>query len=574
MAPLPPRQDNNPDAGQFRGKLKKLLAYRLILALFFLVLTLAVQSSRNADLLSSHFHPLYIFSCILFLFTIFGALSLERTRHLVRFAWVQIIFDLCAVTVLVYMTGGIESSFSSLYMLVIISSALLLYRQGSLLTASACTLIYGLLLDLQYFGWISPLQIVSGTVQERDSGTYFFNILMNMAGFYLLGFIAGYLAEELQSSSRRIRERERDLSELSTLHKSIVQSMTSGLLTIDLIGRIAFSNNAALEILAIKPGDIDGVSVAEIFPAIDISELPQHSGLTGRFTAGRMETVYTRPTGEQITIGYSASILQNESGDRFGWIIVFIDLTKLKAIEEHIQRMERLVLAGKFAAEIAHEIKNPLAAMSGAMQMLQNEMGDDALHKKLMGIVQREIERINSLVAEFLWMTKGPPKTAQVQDVALCSAIEEIIALLKAQKQVSASHRIRADFQTRPLITIDPYHLHRVMWNLLVNALESMPEGGDLSVLVRLEDDPPGGGGAVARVDIRDTGCGIPDEALKRIFDPFYTTKATGTGLGLSIVYQLIEKSGGRIDVSRPESGPGTVFSVFFPPSASFLLAK
>ena len=157
MTPLTPGQDSNSDDSRFRGKLKKLLLYRLILAVFFLILTLAVQSGRNADLLSSHFHPLYIFSCILFLFTILGALSLERVRRLVYFAWTQILFDLCAVTVLVYMTGGIESSFSFLYMLVIISSALLLYRRGSLLTASACTLIYGLLLDLQYFGWISPL---------------------------------------------------------------------------------------------------------------------------------------------------------------------------------------------------------------------------------------------------------------------------------------------------------------------------------------------------------------------------------------------------------------------------------
>ena len=147
-----------------------------------------------------------------------------------------------------------------------------------------------------------------------------------------------------------------------------------------------------------------------------------------------METAYTHPTGMQITLGYSASILQNESGETFGWIILFIDLTKLKAIEEHIQRMERLVLAGRFAAEIAHEIKNPLAAMSGAMQMLQGEMGHNALHKKLMGIVQREIERINELVTEFLWMAKGSPKSAQVEDVALCSAIEEIIALLKAKQ--------------------------------------------------------------------------------------------------------------------------------------------
>ena len=188
MAPLSVRQDNDSDDSRFRGKLKKLLLYRLILAVFFLVLTLAVQSSRKADLLSANFHPLYIFSCILFLFTIVGALSLERVTRLVHFAWVQILFDLGAVTVLVYMTGGIESSFSFLYMLVIVSSALLLYRRGSLLTASACALTYGLLLDLQYFGWLSPLQLVAGSGQEPDSGTYFFSILMNTAGFFLLGF--------------------------------------------------------------------------------------------------------------------------------------------------------------------------------------------------------------------------------------------------------------------------------------------------------------------------------------------------------------------------------------------------
>jgi len=574
MTPLTPGNDNNTDDGRFRRKLKKLLLYRLILAVFFLILTLAVQTGRNADLLSSHFHPLYIFSCILFLFTILGALSLERVRRLVYFAWAQILFDLGAVTVLVYMTGGIESSFSFLYMLVIISSALLLYRRGSLLAASACTLVYGLLLDLQYFGWISPLELVSWTRQARDSGTYFFTILMSMAGFFLVGFLAGYLAEELQSSSRRVRERERDLSELSTLHRSIVQSMTSGLLTIDLDGRIVFSNNAAQEILGINSSDIAERTVTELFPTIDIAQLPRGNGPAIRKSAVRRETAYTGPTGLKITIGYSASILQNESGETFGWTIIFIDLTKLKAIEEHIQRMERLVLAGRFAAEIAHEIKNPLAAMSGAMQMLQGEMGHNALHKKLMEIVQREIERINELVTEFLWMTKGSPKSAQVEDVGLCSAIEEIIALLKAKNQVTTSHSIRTNFQTRPLIAIDPHHLQRVLWNLFINALEAMPEGGELSVLVNIEDDSPDGGGKAARVDICDTGCGIADDALKRIFDPFFTTKTNGTGLGLSIVYQLVEKAGGRIEVSRPQSGTGTVFSLFFPPSTSFSLAK
>lgn len=569
-----PRLDNESDDTRFKGKLKKLLLYRLILAVFFLVLTLAVQSSRNADLLSSHFHPLYIFSCILFLFTIFGALSLERVTYLAQFAWVQIIFDLGAVTVLVYLTGGIESSFSFLYMLVIISSALLLYRRGSLLTASACSFIYGLLLDLQYFGWITPLQLVAGAGQQRDSGTYFFYILMNTAGFFLLGFLAGYLAEELQRSSLRVREREKDLSKLTTLHGSIVQSMSSGLLTVDLNGCIIFSNNAAQEILGIKSGEITGRSVADLFKTLDVSQFPKSSGVDARRRpAPRLETEYSHPAGVQVTLGYSTSILQNQNGETFGWTIIFIDLTKLKAIEAHIQRMERLVLAGRFAAEIAHEIKNPLAAMSGAMQMLKGEIGENALNQKLVGIVQREIERINALVTEFLWMAKGSPKSAQVEDVAVCSVIEEIIVLLKAKKQLAACHTIKTDFKVRPLISIDPHHLHRVLWNLLVNALEAMPQGGELSLRIDVQepaDDPA----KHIRIDICDTGCGIPEEIFVRIFDPFFTTKSNGTGLGLSIVYQLVEKAGGCIEVNRPQSGNGTIFSLFFPPSPCFLLAK
>jgi two-component system sensor histidine kinase PilS (NtrC family) len=572
MSRLTPGIGNDPEARGFKGKLKKLLLCRLIFALFFLILTLAVQTSRNADLLSARFHPLYVFSCILFLFTIFGALSLERVSSLVQFAWVQIVFDLAAVTVLVYMTGGIDSAFSFLYMLVIISSALLLYRKGSLLTASACSLVYGLLLDLQYFGWIAPSQIVAVNAQESDSGTYFLNILMNIAGFFLVAFLAGYLTEESQRYRVRVGERERELSRLAMLHGSIVQSMSSGLLTVAPDGRIIFSNNAAHKILGLEAGQITGRLATELFSNIDVSRFPT-SAPGGQRTSVRMESGYNHPSGTQITIGYSVSVLQYGEGEPFGWIIIFTDLTRLKAIEEHMQRMERLVLAGRFAAEIAHEIKNPLAAMSGAMQMLKEEVGQNSLGNKLMGIVQREIERINSLLTEFLWMAKGPPKTAQVEDLEVCSAIEEIISLFKAKQQVTSSHAIRTVFRTRPLIAIDPDHFHRVLWNLLINALEAMPNGGDLSISVDLQKAPEHSGRLV-RIDVEDTGCGIPDSNAKRIFDPFFTTKSSGTGLGLSIAYQLVEKSGGSIEVSRPQSGKGTIFSLFFPPTPSFSLAK
>lgn len=572
--PLPTKSRSVPDDSPLAGRLQKLLLFRLILAIFFLLLTLGVQSSREEDLLSASLRPLYVFSCILFLFTIVGAWNLGRLQNLARFAWGQLVFDTAAVTVLVYLSGGLESPFSFFYMLVIISSALLLDRRASILTASACAFVYGLLLDLQYFERISPLQIVAGMGYARDSGTYFFTLLINIAGFYLVAFLAGYLAEESQKSRRKVREHEKDLHQLSALHQSIVQSMTSGLLTVDSDGRIVFCNNAGLQILGRTGENLQGRPLGEVFGGLDLARLPAGSPAPDAgIGVTRMEIAYVNPSGEKLFLGYTASVLQSRSGDPFGWILIFQDLTQLKAIEERMQRMERLVFAGKIAAEIAHEIKNPLAAVSGAVQMLQEEIGQDQFQSRLMGIVQREIARINELVINFLWMAKGSPKPEQVEDVSVCSAIQEILALLKAKNQITASHSIHTAFDSHPVSSIDPHHLRQILWNLFINALESMPEGGDLSIAVRSDRDP-GSGDNRARIDIADTGCGIPQGMREKIFDPFFTTKGGGTGLGLSIVCELVEKSGGRIEVSVPPAGTGTVFSLFFPSASPFSLAK
>jgi two-component system, NtrC family, sensor histidine kinase PilS len=567
--------ENNPvsDERLFRNKLKKVLFCRLLLATFLLLLILAVQGSRKEDLHWDHLYPLYIFACTIFACTLLAVWRIEHTRHLFRFAWIQILTEIAAVTVLVFLSGGIESSFSFLYLLVIISSALLLYRRGSILTASLCGFTYGLVLDLQYFEWISPLRIIEAAGHVRDSGTYFLHILMNIAGFYLVAFLSGYLGEELLKSSRRVREHEKNLHRLSTLHQNIVQSMTSGLLTIDLNHTIIFSNNAAQKMLGLPSEAIDARPLDRIFPGLALKAVK--AAAEGQSTrSGRMEAVYRHPSGDEVCLGYSVSVLKSESAGPFGWVLIFKDLTQLKTIQEHMQRMERMVFAGKIAAEIAHEIKNPLAAMSGAVQMLQGEIGDRPLQAKLMGIVQREIGRINELVSDFLWLAKGPQKPAQIEEVAVCAVIEEILALLKAKHQVASSHSIRTTFACNPVLTIDPHHLRQILWNLFANALESMPDSGDLSISVSIQNGTETSSLNEVRLDIADTGCGIPDEVRKKIFDPFFTTKVTGTGLGLSIVYQMIEEAGGRLEVNPNSSGIGTVFSLFFPAAKPFLLAK
>lgn len=570
------RADRLPqDDGSLKHRLQWLLICRLALAVFFLLLTIGVQSRRTEDLLSAQLQPLYYFSCILFAFTIVGAWSLGRIRRLRRFAYMQLFFDVAAVTTLIFLSGGIDSPFTFLYMPVIISAALLLYRRGSMLVASACSVSYGLLLDLQYFAWISPLQIVSQAVPPRESGTYLTSILMSIAGFYLVAYLSGYLAEEVQKSSREVREQRRDFHQLETLHLNIVQSMKSGLLTVGPDERIVSSNVSACRILELPAEQVHDRPLREIFPELgtpSLLESKETNSAGGVQEPERRSIQYRSPSGDVLYLGYNVSVLHTTEGMRTGWVVIFQDLTHLKAMEERVQRMERLAFAGKMAAEIAHEIKNPLAAISGAVQMLQVETRQDTLHARLMEIVYREIDRINELVTDFLWMAKVTRKPGSLEPVAICGIIQEVLTLLKTRNKVGSGHSLGTVFTANPICSLDPHHLRQVLWNLLVNALEAMPQGGDIRILVSLAE-APSGGGHEAVIEVRDEGDGIPEDVRGRIFEPFFTTKPTGTGLGLSIVYQLIENAGGRVEVCQHPEG-GTSFSVFFPTTPLFPLAN
>jgi two-component system sensor histidine kinase PilS (NtrC family) len=558
-----------------RRKLHGLLLYRLLLAVFFLLSTLFVQIRRDADLFSAHLQPVYFFSFILFLFTVIAGLSLNRVHRLVKFAYLQLSFDVMAVTVLIFLSGGIDSLFSFLYMPVIICAAVLLYRRGSLLIASLSSISYGLLLDLQYFKWISPIHAVGQSPYLRESSSYFQILSISVAGFYLVAFLGGYLAEELQKSSEQLRRQERDFLRLATLHTNIVQSVNSGLLTISGAGYIMFCNQAALEILGLAGSHIEGQQVQRIFPSLDPSTWSARASSSATLASqetNRSEILYKRPTGEELCIGYTISILQRDDEAGSGWIFIFQDLTHLKAMEENVQRMERLAFAGKMAAEIAHEIKNPLAAMSGAIQMLQVETKEDSYQCRLMSIVSREIQRINELVTDFLWLAKGARKPERFEVISIPAMISEVLTLLQGRDKIRSQHQIETLFESSQPVTIDPHHLRQILWNLLTNALEAMPQGGKVMLSVKSsgpdEYDHPG-----IVVDISDTGCGIPEELRGRVFDPFFTTKETGTGLGLSIVYQLVQNVGGRIQVLHHD-GCGTTFSIFFPSTPPFPLAK
>jgi two-component system sensor histidine kinase PilS (NtrC family) len=286
----------------------------------------------------------------------------------------------------------------------------------------------------------------------------------------------------------------------------------------------------------------------------------------------RREFIYQRPTGENLCLGYSVSVLHENSGGTYGWIFIFQDLTHLKSMEEHLQRMERMIYAGKLAAEIAHEIRNPLAAISGAAQMLQHEIARDPFHAKLMNIVSRETRRIDDLITDFLWLSKSSQKPGKVKEVSVCAIIEEVLAEVKAREKMTDDHKVEKEFEFMPTFLMDPQHLRQVLWHLMVNALEAMPDGGTLTIRVA-ESHKRALPELESLIEIIDTGPGISEENRKRIFDPFFTSKKNGTGLGLSIVYQLMENIGGRIEANS-DGQSGTSMSLFFPFNPAFSLAK
>jgi two-component system, NtrC family, sensor histidine kinase PilS len=553
------------DDSKLKSGLKGLLLFRLLLGIFFLVLTFAAQGQRTADLTSADFHPLYYFSLILLLFTVFGALCLERVQHLRRFAYLQLFFDVEAVTALIYLSGGVESIFSVLYTPVIISAAILLYRRGSLVIASVCTVSYGLLLDLQYFAWIDPLQVRSAGVQPRESGTYFFTLLISTAGFYLVAYLCGYLAEEVQRSSRQIRENRRDFHKLEFLHRNILESLNSGLLTVSPSGHVLLSNMAAQGILALPSEQIDGRPFKTIFPTLDSRSWPSVEALDELGPPNileRQELFYRRPAGEEICLGYTLSSLRKEDGKSWGWVFIFQDLTHVKAMEDHLKRMERMGFAGKIAAEIAHEIKNPLAAISGAVQMLQLDLSQETFHTKLMNILTREITRIDELVTNFLWLARGPQKSQSGKGVSVAGVVEEVVTELKAKGKLSNEHSIEIELECNPTFFMDRNYLRQLLWHPMLNALEAMPEGGALTI--HIADASQNRDRTETMIQISDTGCGISRELRERVFEPFYTTKSARGGLGLSIVFQLMQNVGGRIEID-PEALPGTTLSLFFP---------
>ena len=486
---------------------------------------------------------------------------LRRLNNLLFLAYLQISIDIVLVTFLVHLTGGIDSGFSLLYHLTIISGSIILYRRGGYLSASLSSILYGAMLDMQYYSILGFKQSLNFTPAQ-----VMYQVFINIISFYTVAFLSGYLSERLRTTRLELKEKSTDFEDLRALQESIFRSVGSGIVTMDLGGRFTSWNPAAERITGYRYSEIRDRS-HEVFGA-SIKGIFGHTDDLREGPIG-FEGEVVKKDGRKLILGMTASLLKDEKNDVRGIILTFQDITKVAEMEEQVRRQERLATIGRLAAGIAHEIRNPLASLSGSIQVLRKDLDLKGDNQHLMEIVLREAERLNTIITEFLEYAR--PKASSLEEIALASLVDETIMLLRNNRNFREDIKIACDVASTVVLRADPQRMRQVFWNLLINACQALPSGGE----VKISAAPVSQSGDTEwiAITISDSGQGIAREDIDKIFHPFFTTKTGGTGLGLAIVYRIIEDHGGTIDVES-EPGKGTRFSIMLPTAEETVFAR
>ena len=477
-----------------------------------------------------------------------------------HFAAVQVVADVGIVTALVGFTGGEDSVLSFLYALVTMYGAMLFGRRGAVGTGVLSSWAYGTLLILTNRGASLESLLAPWAMQTLA-------ILM-------VGALASALSVELQRTGAELRRSRGDLVRLHDLYRRTVDSIGSGLLTTDSRGTITSLNPEGERITGACAEEVIGLELDRLIP--EAQSIVTNEILRGESgdvePLRRARIAYRNQAGQNLHLGLAGSVLRTEDGEARGHVVIFQDVSVVVEMENALRQRERLAAVGEMAAKIAHEIRNPLAAISGSVQILRADAQtqEDSEPARLMDIVVREADRLNDLIRDFLEYAR--PRRVAHRSIDPSAVIGDVMRMIQALGVDAVEIRTRVAEDLR--VWADPAQLKQILWNLCLNGLQAMPEGGELTVEVGPSaSQAPGGpdrsgedGSEGVEIRVRDTGEGISAEARERLFEPFFTTKPEGTGLGLATVHRIVEGHGGVLSVLS-EPGEGAEFCVWLPRS-------
>ncbi len=464
----------------------------------------------------------------------------------------QFLADVLLVTWLVWATGNVRSPYAALYIVIISIASLFVGPRGAMITSIGSAAAFNTCALVAISG-IGPF--VAGVAGESIANTIQYVGLFDVS-FLVVGLLAAKLADRQMRSDVQLAAATRSLADLRALHERIVESIRSGVITTDLQGHIYTFNAAAEEITGYKAVEVHGHDASIFFGDMTRQiAASMNAAATGKVSP-RFQADCLTPDGLALRLGFSIAPLFTELGETSGMVITFQDLTDIRALEETSRRQDRMAAVGRLAASIAHEIRNPLAAMRGSIQMLRSEMDGDTEQTQLMEIILRESDRLNKIVADYLNYAR--PRPAELKNVDIGALVAETFKLLRNSAEIGDCHMLKEELPSRPaIVSGDPEQLKQVCWNIARNALTAMPEGGTFRISLTEVDD------SRWRLSFTDTGYGMAPEQVERLFEPFTSTTG-GTGLGLSIVYQIIRDHSGTINV-RSRQGEGTTITIELP---------
>ena len=468
-------------------------------------------------------------------------------------AYVQALVDVTFISFLVFATGGIESVFSFMYVIVILLGSLERYMKGALVWAALSSIGYSTLMYLQMKGIV----VLPGYENIHIPLPQFIRAVgIHSAGFFLTGGLSGLLGEDIRKGMERLQVRDDVIRKLELFYKHVIDNIPSGILTTDLKGVITLNNNSACLILGKKPEELMGKPLGEVLGGIDGNKenFPQES-----MSVMRPEVRFVRSDGSEIFLGFSSSQMKDTDGEIIGRVVIFQDLTPIKHMEERVRISDRMAGMGEMAAELAHEIRNPLASIAGSSQLLRESRDVTGDAETLLEIIERESKGLNDLISEFLSYARTNIRS--VSRVQLSSLLQDVVEAGRVGE--ARDKNIHIENQTMKELEVegDAEQLKQVVWNLVRNAVQSTPPGGKV-VVDAFEQFRHGILYAV--LSVIDSGSGIDPQNLPKIFTPFFTTKEGGTGFGLPISQRIVHNHNGFIE-ARSHIGQGSVFSVFLP---------